>query len=965
MTRRFLPILAVMSLAATAFAKIELGTPFADGMVLQRERDVPVWGKATAGRKVTVSFAGKSVSAVASADGRWRVKLPPMAASKESRTLSVAEQGGDAAVVKDVLVGEVWLCSGQSNADCPIWGGNPRYRDGWGVVTLTSVNKPFVRLVKTPRYPSLKPRYGYRAEWLKMTPDLYSVWKERDIRLPSAVGYYYALELANALDIPIGLVDSSVGGTSIDTWTPPSGYEGLSGLELERDWKTVSEKDWKPEMRKAAIFGWVQQPALLWNGMVAAYAPMACRGMIWYQGCANTGEYQRYCTKMHALYNGWSKEFENPGLKFYFAQLAPWGYAGIANIQMSQAQFEREERNAAMAVINDSGNLHDIHPNDKRVVAKRLALHALRRDYGWTSVRDNSPTLRSWRIDGNRFVLAFNDADGLYVYNPDGSPETGFEICGVDGQWKHARIVNLDVTRLPQGKSEIHGSVVGKELVLEAEGVAAPLKLRYLHAHPWYGAVYSDAGLPLGVFSIDGEKGAVSPAAIEPVPRLRLGILSDPHVVTRERGLGGQDSRGFEKALRLFDERRADAVLVAGDLTDFGTPAALKRVAEIWFRVFPGGRRSDGAPIVQLFHFGDHDMGGYAHKWEWAKPRCEDSEELKTPLPETDVAAIWEECFHEKWAPVQVKTVRGYTFVLAHHAFPTEANGKSSFVPGLAELLAGLKPDAARPFFYSQHWMLRGTVGTPEDGGFDSGRTTEILGRYPNAIAFCGHGHRNCADELNLWQGAFTAIEVPSVNFCCTRTGRENGLSKRNKTYDFQMPKADPRESFQGLFATVFDDRMSIERWDVRNGGKLGPDWEIRLPRADGFASAESRAKRMSVPQFPPDAKVSVSAMRGKNRRGEPTDQVVVTFPVARADGECAYAYDYEVTAKTADGKTVVKRVYAPDMYRSRQTNPVTCVFAVRELAGKGKVDFEIRPEDGFGRKGRPLTGVFASDGEN
>lgn len=263
-----------------------------------------------------------------------------------------------------------------------------------------------------------------------------------------------------------------------------------------------------------------------------------------------------------------------------------------------------------------------------------------------------------------------------------------------------------------------------------------------------------------------------------------------------------------------------------------------------------------------------------------------------------------------------MKTVRGYTFVLAHHAFPTEANGRSSFVPGLAELLARLKPDATRPFFYSQHWMLRGTVGTPEDGGFDSGRTTEILSRYPNAIAFCGHGHRNCADELNLWQGAFTAIEVPSVNFCCTRTGRENGLSgpdKRNKTYDFQMPKADPRESFQGLFATVFDDRMSIERWDVRNGGKLGPDWEIRLPRADGA---------------------------------------------------CAYAYDYEVTARTADGRTVVKRVYAPDMYRSRQMNPVTCVFSMRELAGKGKVDFEVRPEDGFGRKGRSLNGAFASAGE-
>lgn len=133
-------------------------------------------------------------------------------------------------------------------------------------------------------------------------------------------------------------------------------------------------------------------------------------------------------------------------------------------------------------------------------------------------------------------------------------------------------------------------------------------------------------------------------------PRLRVGIVSDLHLETRV----GSEMTPFEnldRAFRHFDELKADAILACGDLTNLGTERSLLQLGEIWRKTFPHGCRSDGAPIVQLFHFGDHDMGGYAHKWEWAKPRCENPEELKMPLPETDVAAIWEECFHEKWEP--------------------------------------------------------------------------------------------------------------------------------------------------------------------------------------------------------------------------------------------------------------------------------------------------------------------------
>jgi sialate O-acetylesterase len=490
--------LAIATSLAAVFAvqaEVRLAAPFTDGMVLQREMPVRVWGTADAGEKVRVVFGDASASAAADASGKWMVELPPMAACKTGRTLAVNDIR-----VSDVLVGEVWMCAGQSNTDCPIWGHNPRYRDAWGSMMLTTTDRPFVRLVKTPRQMALEPKLDIPVKWMKMTPALYEAFKS-GVQMPSAMGYYYALELANALDIPIGIVDSSWGGTNVDTWTPRSGYKGISGLEVERDWKMVSQKDWNANMVKGPINSVHKQTSALWNGMVAAYTPMTVRGFIWYQGCSNSSEPERYAAKMQALYNGWATEFRNPDLSLYFVQLAPWSFKGIALIQEAQAKFAAAEKNAAMAVINDVGNVKDIHPNDKRTVAKRLSLHALKRNYGWKNIQNESPTLKSWRIEGGRFVLSFNNADSFYLYNPDYTMTTGFEVCGADGVWKKASIINLKDTKR-NGKSRYTGPVDGSEIIVGADGVAEPKKLRYLYSEPWFGSLYGESGLPVGAFHI-------------------------------------------------------------------------------------------------------------------------------------------------------------------------------------------------------------------------------------------------------------------------------------------------------------------------------------------------------------------------------------------------------------------------------------------------------------------------------
>ena len=493
---------AVLTVAAMgmAEAKVATGTPFADNMVLQRGRAVPVWGTADAGEKVAVSFAGQTKTATADAKGAWKVLLDPMPASKENRTLTISSQPSQssqppqpAESFKNVLVGEVWFASGQSNMECPIWGNSPRYRDGKGGIMTAMTRRPYIRYAKNARVWSATPKYDWKATWRDFSPESFKATHNGNL---SAVAFYYALELYGALEIPVGIVDSSWGGTNIDAWTPRSGYENHPELKDVADYP-VTDK-WDKSMRRGPIGGQQQQPTALWNGMVAAWAPYAIKGFIWYQGCHNNGEAFRYCDKMHALYDGWAKEFANPDLKLYFVMLAPYK-ANWFNLQAAQSQFAAEEKNAALAVTCDSGNFDDIHPNDKEIVAKRLALHALKRDYGFDDIVDNSPTLKSWKVaEGGKMVLTFNDAKGWYVYNANRSGVQGFEIAGPDGRFVPAKVLNKNVSG---------GTLEGNDLVVAADGVTTPKRLRYLASSPWVGALYAfNSGLPVGPFEIDTRK---------------------------------------------------------------------------------------------------------------------------------------------------------------------------------------------------------------------------------------------------------------------------------------------------------------------------------------------------------------------------------------------------------------------------------------------------------------------------
>ena len=494
-----LAFVGVVAAAMPTQAKIVLGTPFSPHAVLQRKMSVPVWGKAPSGMKIEVSFGGECCVAQADSNGCWCVRLPPMEACDIGRGLVVRELGSRLSVEKievpDVLVGEVWFASGQSNMECPLWGENPRFRDANGVLVAEMTRLPKIRYVKNELKWSVNAR-PIRSTWRQMTAENL---REQPL---SAIAFYYARELFLALNVPVGIVDSSWGGTNIDAWTPRCGYvdcdqkiAAVARYEVKKNWN-------KAEDSMGPIYCVYQQPTVIFNGMVASWAPMAMKGLIWYQGCNNSGESHLYCAKMHALYNGWSRCFNNPDMKLYFVQLAPYTQNWMGIVQ-AQNRFAKEQPNAAIVVTSDIGNFHDIHPNRKEIVAKRLAVHALKRDYGFPIQEDDSPVFQSASFRDFGAVLTFDNVKSWYLYTPDNSLNAPFELAGTNGVWHAAKVVNLKKKFDKRKQKEVPLPILeGSRIEVECGAVQKPVRVRYMGEPRTSGTLYNEMSLPLGPFEM-------------------------------------------------------------------------------------------------------------------------------------------------------------------------------------------------------------------------------------------------------------------------------------------------------------------------------------------------------------------------------------------------------------------------------------------------------------------------------
>ncbi len=464
-------------------ADVKLPAILGSHMVLQRNVDVPIWGWADAGEKVSVSFAGQEAATAAGKDGKWQISLKAMKANAKGSILTVA--GNNTIKLEDVLVGEVWLCSGQSNMEWPV-----RQSDN-AQAEIASAKHPRLRHIKIPHRPSDKPESDVPSNgWQICTPATVGAF--------TAAGYFFGRELMNELDVPIGLIGSNWGGTRIEPWTPPVGFKKVPALKniadklaeypqkvpvLNKEKKPVIGKDGKPQTRINH-----QSPLALYNGMIHPLVPFAFRGAIWYQGESNNGEGMLYFEKMKALIEGWRSVWKNPEMPFLYVQLAPYRYGGdptrLAGIWEAQSRT-LSLPNTGMAVTTDIGNTRNIHPTNKQEVGRRLALWALAKTYGEKDLVYSGPLYRSQEIKGAQVTLQFDHtAKGLK--SRDGKALNHFQIAGAD-----KKFVKADAR------------IEGKMVIVSSSEVAAPKAVRFGWHQEAEPNLANSEGLPASPFRTD------------------------------------------------------------------------------------------------------------------------------------------------------------------------------------------------------------------------------------------------------------------------------------------------------------------------------------------------------------------------------------------------------------------------------------------------------------------------------
>jgi len=483
--KRFLTPLTLLTLLifpAMALADVTLPRILGSGMVLQRDLPVPVWGWADAGEKVSVSFAGQTKTSKAGDDGKWKVKFDPLKANRKAASLTVT--GNNKISLDNVLVGEVWICSGQSNMEWSLGGAMKAKEE------IAAADHPQIRLFNVPGHttsPVPNEKAARPGSWQACTPN--------SARGFSAVGYFFGRRLQKNLDVPVGLVGSNWGGTRIEPWTTLAGFESVP--ELSKIANQV--KNYKANTKVGG-----GSPSAIYNSMVHPLAPFAMRGGIWYQGESNGGEGTTYYQKKHALVNGWRKVFQNKNLAFYWVQLAnfrnenpnPAGGDGWAKIREAQTKA-LDIPGTGMAVITDIGAANDIHPRNKQDVGWRLAQWALHQTYGKEDMVPAGPLYKSQKVEGNAIRLSFNYVGkGLMIGKKNGLEPTE-EVKG--GKLEHFAIAGED-----KKWSWAEATIDGDAIVVKSADVPKPVAVRYGYTmNPAKANLYNKEGIPASPFRTD------------------------------------------------------------------------------------------------------------------------------------------------------------------------------------------------------------------------------------------------------------------------------------------------------------------------------------------------------------------------------------------------------------------------------------------------------------------------------
>lgn len=521
----------VGSFLTPARADIRLVGLFSDHMVLQREIPIPVWGWAEPGAKVSVKLAGQETRAVADANGCWRVRLAPLPATCQPLTMTITD-GVTTSALHDVLIGDVWLCSGQSNMELPLHMCN-------SPEDVRGAQFPLIRNFNVPKRPSVEPlddlmegtKFGAGLrEWAVCSPQSASAFL-------SAVGFYFARKVHQETGVPIGLINALWGGVNIETFLTPEGLESVPELAPVRNQlaenmakyrKEVAEKLPAAEAclnatRKALAENkplppppaWPRHPSAvapgqmfpleiycLYNGMIHPLLPFAIKGALWYQGESNGTDGDLYYHKMRALIGGWRTAWGQGDFPFYYVQLAAYrkpatdpaaagdGWPALRCAQTKALSIPR----TGMAVAIDIGDADDIHPKNKKDVGERLALWALKNDYGRSTLECSGPIFKTLKVEGDKARIIFDHTgSGLMVGRKEGKAPVRevkdgklqrFAVAGADGKWCWAEAL-----------------IDGGTVVVSSTNVPQPVAVRYAYSSNPEGCnLYNREGLPASPF---------------------------------------------------------------------------------------------------------------------------------------------------------------------------------------------------------------------------------------------------------------------------------------------------------------------------------------------------------------------------------------------------------------------------------------------------------------------------------
>ncbi len=490
-------------------AQLTLPSIFGDHMVLQQKQVNPIWGWTAPGASVKVSIHGQSHITEADATGYWKIDLRPIPAGGPYRMRIEGDK--TKFFFDDILVGEVWICSGQSNMQWPVNLTNS------GELAKLTANAPKIRLISVPRVGTQEAQKDFSGEWALCTPESVPDF--------SAVGYFFGRRLHHALDVPIGLIDNAWGGSAADAWIRRDVLEKDGRFDDLMAWWEDQEKsydydailtDWEKRVkeweakdvdvresrrprRPANLMTGNQRPGNIYNGVLHPTIGYGIRGAIWYQGESNASRAYQYRDLFPLMIQHWRDEWGQGDFPFYYVQLADFmeeskdpQESNWAELREAQTMAMDRLPNVGEAVIIDVGEGRDIHPRNKQTVADRLARWALARDYH-KDIQYRSPTYESLQIEGDKIILTFDHVgQGLYAF--DTREPQGFAIAGQDKKfvWANAKIIN---------ESQVE---------VWSDQILHPVAVRYAWAHNPVCNMYCREGLPMTPFRTDDWPGVTA-----------------------------------------------------------------------------------------------------------------------------------------------------------------------------------------------------------------------------------------------------------------------------------------------------------------------------------------------------------------------------------------------------------------------------------------------------------------------